>query len=271
MDGASEVEGMPDQKRTLRARLLATAELRDAVLFGATACYVCGYLTWAVYSADRELGVLPPLEGQYFLAGIIPMMLAGGAFGLLRLLRPLKDASRRERAQRIGDRAVQLLALLIGAGVVLRWTGLVSDQQEDLLVSLLTLGSVMIGVLQARGGGTGARWLLGVFRAIVTLLVPLTAIVYATRLFPFLGAEFGGPAPKCIQLDLLVSHTSAATLASLGASPEAGGSVRSTSVWLQFAGGGVLIVSEQNKRPVKGVIRLRESQTGALLPAGGCR
>lgn len=49
------------------------AGIRDGVLVIAGILYILGYLFWAINAFQNNLGLLPAIESQYFVAGIVPM------------------------------------------------------------------------------------------------------------------------------------------------------------------------------------------------------
>jgi hypothetical protein len=251
-----------------QSRLAAFAELRDTILFGFSALYVLGYVTWAIYSADRGLGVLPPLEGQYFLAGVVPLLILGAAYGLLRVLRPASTVSQRERALKWGEWAMRIAMFAIVAAAASRQIG-AADINVFFVVG--TISMYASAILRVRSGEDGTRWMRWLFVITVPCVVVAAGLVYATRIFPLLPAEFGGPQPVCVALDISTASVSVDTAAAVGiATGTASTATRSASVWLHFDGGGLLVVSRKQGRPIPGVIRLQESVVTASTPASGC-
>jgi uncharacterized membrane protein len=81
---------MADKQSDAEEGFLARAKASiDGLVTVATAVYALGYFSWAYYSWDRGLGLPPGLEGQYFIAGIVPalllILLALTVIGLARL------------------------------------------------------------------------------------------------------------------------------------------------------------------------------------------
>jgi hypothetical protein len=181
-----------------QGRLLKLGELRDATLFLSTAAYVLGYGTWAVYSSSRGLGVLPPLEGQYFLAGVIPLALLIAATVAIRGSAPSPDERVRRRlrswVKRLGP-----LVVALGVASFIRW-----DAPEGLLMFALAIAALYATlVLEVRSGETTSRLLNSILRLVVpAFVIFLTESVYALVVFPVLPLELGGPSPACVRLDL---------------------------------------------------------------------
>ncbi len=70
-------------KRGLLPVLGAIGNLRDTLLVGAGTVYILGYLTWSISAYSQDLGLLPALEAQYFMAGIVPAAILGMVLLLL--------------------------------------------------------------------------------------------------------------------------------------------------------------------------------------------
>ena len=70
-------------KRGLLPVLGAIGNLRDTLLVGAGTVYILGYLTWSISAYSEGLGLLPALEAQYFMGGIVPAAILGMVLLLL--------------------------------------------------------------------------------------------------------------------------------------------------------------------------------------------
>ncbi|MDP6872089.1 MAG: hypothetical protein QF521_01065 [Alphaproteobacteria bacterium] len=71
------------RRRGLLWFLKNAGDLRDALLVLAGTIYILGYATWSLSAYFLDLGLLPALEAQYFLAGILPAVILGAALLLL--------------------------------------------------------------------------------------------------------------------------------------------------------------------------------------------
>lgn len=49
--------------------------LRDGFLVIASVLYILGYIIWSVSAFQSDLGLLPAIESQYFIAGIVPTLI----------------------------------------------------------------------------------------------------------------------------------------------------------------------------------------------------
>lgn len=56
-------------------RLKQIGELRDGFLVGVVIVYILGYIVWAFNAWQNNLGLLPAIDFQYFIAGIVPTVL----------------------------------------------------------------------------------------------------------------------------------------------------------------------------------------------------
>jgi hypothetical protein len=267
VSGVAELPPPESAPSGWRAHLTAFGELRDTIVFGFSALYVLGYVTWALYSNDRGLGVLPPLEGQYFLAGVVPLLILVAAYALMRMTRPAETESERSRATRWIKRLYWVGPTTLAVGAVLDWVFGVDLASVLILPAILII--LFVAMLTARRDRSALQW----WRLpLIALLVIVASWLYATQLFPRLPAEFGGPQPTCVTLDLAATSLSRETTAALGVqSGESSSAVHSAPLWLHFNGGGFLVVSRERGRPVPNVLRLQESTVAAFTPANSCK
>ena len=70
-------------KRGLLPFLSTVGDVRDALLVGAGTVYILGYVTWSISAYSQGLGLLPALEAQYFMAGVVPAVILGTVLLLL--------------------------------------------------------------------------------------------------------------------------------------------------------------------------------------------
>lgn len=259
----------PAEPTTLRTRLLAMGELRDATLFVATAIYVLGYSTWAIYSARRGLGVLPPLEGQYFLAGIFPFVLLLVGTWVVRAISPAAAEVDRKRALHNGysvtGLAMSAMSLArLSESVSLR-LGVVGTIVGIFIVFFLNCLAIALFVR------AGVKRLLWPFRLLVTVILLASGYLYSLLMFPLIPRELGGPSPSCVLVDITGNAVAPATAKDLGLAelPSRDVAVRSAPLLLHFDGGGLLVVSPA-AGAARNVIRLRSSDIGAVLASSKC-
>jgi hypothetical protein len=76
---AADKPSLPVSRRRWLARFVVwwneaytnPGKLRDRLLIAAGAIYVLGYVTWSVHAFTHQLGPLPAVQGQYFVAGLV--------------------------------------------------------------------------------------------------------------------------------------------------------------------------------------------------------
>lgn len=66
--------------------LVRVGALRDGLLVLASILYGLGYLVWSVHAWEQDLGLLPALDAQYFVAGVFPALVFLAAFYAYRLI-----------------------------------------------------------------------------------------------------------------------------------------------------------------------------------------
>ena len=249
-------------------RLIAWGKLRDAVLFGATFVYALGYLAWCVYAWRHDLGLLPPLEGQYFIAGFAPGILLVLGQGLFSRLVPASTPHDRDVARR---RAIIACILGFVVGIV----GWIGQETEGLgnstLAVLFWTGFSLVGLtcyFTVRGEEIPSFGLRGFFAVAITALVISTFVLYAAQIFPSVPKPFGGPGPECVALDVDGGELSRELRVYLtGASRS--DVIQSRPLWLYFEGNDYIFLrSERGPRAV--VIRVRATSVRAIVPSSGC-
>lgn len=64
----------------LNELLKPIGDLRDGLLVTATILYITGYLVWSFNAWQNNLGLLPALDAQYFVAGLVPVLILSLAY-----------------------------------------------------------------------------------------------------------------------------------------------------------------------------------------------
>jgi hypothetical protein len=176
--------------------------LRDAALLVGGAVYVFGYVTWAVYAAQYQLGPLPALDTQYFVAGIVPLLSTVGVLGAVWLMnrrwRPVLVRMPPKRRFLVTFPILALGALLT----------LFSTHIGVLIGFLLLVGVIAAGEEDWLGirSATTRRWLETTFFAGIGIMV---AVLYAMFGFAEIPPELGGGAPRCAYLEIDASAVGA--------------------------------------------------------------
>ena len=249
-------------------------ELRDGFLVLITGVYLLGYLCWASYAWQNNIGLLPALDAQYLAAGVVPALVVIVfyflSYMLLRLYRWLSTElpPKLQKASRvIGNMGLAVL-LICALGQML----------PEQVASWLTIGAVaglLIWVASAffrRGDGWFIRGLglyyLWSYLIIGTFWVMAT---YMVQWFPEMPQEFGGPSPRLVQLDLATEHLSKETMQALlpagklAAPKEVS---RSRDVYLFFEGNDFILV-KMTKEPSSNsgpVFKIRKEAIKSISP-----
>jgi hypothetical protein len=177
--------------------------LRDIVLILGGLTYAYRYVTWAVFAHHHNLGVLPALDFQYFVAGLPPITVVAisglAAWWINRSF--AAGLSRLPFKYRVALGIGLWLLIFIGG----RFWG---ERVLDVLVrSPWIFGLLFPGVL-----AIGANAAIVVFThgdRIPAWVFPLIAAVtvvpaYASSAFSTIPQALGGGAPRCARLDVEV-------------------------------------------------------------------
>lgn len=236
------------------ALLQGLAQLRDGFLIGAGVVYLLGYVVWSWNAYQNDLGLLPALEAQYFVAGIPPaLILVALYFALPAVIRfsnalpswfnpkVAKSASLRRRVVDgilggsfvlvIGLAAVlsedQLTWAIVAwllAGMFLLPLSLAADEANQPNATPRTtaprskLGRLWSMVSERRDqiARLIPRWLRTFyFCYIVTALAAGGISLYVRIGYVNLPQEFGGLRPRCAYLDIEHEQVSAETLSEI--------------------------------------------------------
>jgi hypothetical protein len=211
---------------------------RDIALVGFGGVYAFGYLARAVHAWDYNLGVLPGVELQYFVAGFVllmpPALVVGALFGSWRLLQKYAsweeaEPRRRQRLDKVtgvlllggllmfggaslAGRFVPIhpyipntaFAMFLGAMTIIFGLAIVRpDSVKTGHRSEASLGPRLPVIRVLEGIGLFLSWLFVVnFGLIVTLLLLTAMLLGAAKVLPVLPQALGGVAPRCAQLDV---------------------------------------------------------------------
>ena len=258
-------------------RVKNIGEYRDALLVLISVDYLLGYFSWSFYAAENDLGLLPALDTQYLVAGVLPTLILAAGVALAALHVWFWKWTATDPSEKRFRSATILSNLGAGLGV----TGFVAGRfladtaGEDWAVLVAIVGAyvLMLGtILLGPRGWAGLRYYgLGVLW-IVVLAVPLVLVLfYFERLFPYVPASLGGPSPRCVFVDLATDSVSSDTVAALVSTeppvslPNAG--VRRTrELDLLFSGPEFVMVRLEAQRPRGPVYALTKDAIRALAP-----
>jgi hypothetical protein len=172
-------------------------DLRDAGLVIGALIYAFGYVTWAVYAYAWDLGPMPALDSQYFVAGVVPFLctvgLATAAWFINRTARPwLIQQTRARRA------ALTLPPMLIGLALIMSSASATTSTLVGMLLVMITIFASDTTALSPFKNSTspGTACLLG--------CGVMFAALYAMPLggFSQIPQELGGGAPRCAYIEV---------------------------------------------------------------------
>jgi hypothetical protein len=274
----------PAGKTGLGAFVENLAKWRDGTLVLAGLAYVLGYLSWAIYAANRELGLAPVLDAQYFAAGVFPAAIVIASCFVVWWLRCLRQWIKKP-VSRSGKRVNTILEragiFLVLPGFVLffvsKWVAQISKLLMTVSAVLIVVGTIAIIVSSFFSREKEDVWYHRFLMSVAWIYLPLVGVsaflFYTTKIFPGLPQAFGGPRPQCIQLDVDVSKVSASTLHLLA--PEwqeshtyQSGIVRSRSLNLIFQNSEYLFLQVDRPTPPlpNQVFKLKSSAVESLFP-----
>lgn len=276
---ASLVYLIKKNTRDLRAAVSGGAktlgERRDALLLGAGALYLLGYLTWALYGLVNDIGFIPVLDAQYFAAGILPAVLLSILVVAIRLTRVFDLWMRYPPTQ--NQLRLSRFLLVVGlAGFVSFAAAMINPAVRSGVTAYA--GGVGAACLYAhevvaRRRGMRAAQLIVVYFARANVIVALLLwLVYVKRVMPLVPPEWGGAQSRCVLLDVDMAQISLETGSrilekSMGISDKVR---RTTSVNLIFEGNDFFFLTLQGDPPsaANPVYRLRKDVVKAVFPCG---
>lgn len=191
--------------------------LRDGFLVAAATTYALGWFVWAVNAQENNLGLLPALEAQYFVAGVIPLLILVSVYWSIRGAILFRDwYSKKIKQKRRLSQAivwgwlVSLVVLLLLSWLSDRFPGL-----EPAMYALLWVFMVLFFFLPL--SATGWDRIFWLYRRLLTimfiLLLGFTGIVsYLYAVYPNIPQEFGGLRPRTAYLDVAKAELSKETL-----------------------------------------------------------
>ena len=189
-------------------------EFRDPLLVLASVIYGVGYFVWSIHAYSESLGLLPALEPQYLVAGIIPALLVWLAWRGRRSPRRATDWISQRVALAKGWQKQAYLIL----GIVLLVSGyyLLSVGNKFSNVAGMTAETarwqilkenvclVLAFVLMIPGFlFLGATFFAKILMYFVTLVYASAFLVlYLFYIYPNIPQEFGGVRPRCAYVDI---------------------------------------------------------------------
>ena len=253
----------------IKEHLKTTSDLRDGLLIAASILYIVGYLVWSFSAWQNHLGLLPALDPQYFVAGLVPVIIMlvaylGGRY--------VKRFFVYKWPVLVGKEAKGLWLVIRIALLFMFWAILALYIVVSLFISdsfsrtMLSVHAESIDRVLAIAFGISFTFLppmevpffnhlSRVYRWVwvnlsVLLFVVLGLTFYMSRMYPKLPQEFGGVRPRCASLDIVKSQVSNETLQGIASTDAIMSSqpvVRSLKVDVLYSGGNVILVRSKGR------------------------
>ena len=229
-------------------------DVRDAILVLVSLLYFLGYIGWAVFAWGAQLGVAPPFQAQYFVAGLPVLATLGAVVAVAVMLQrlliwrwPVWFSSR--------NRSVKII-LVFSIAFVTIFAAILQYVVPDYTFNLtrrplwldLTFGAVLffglllLVVSLGADGPEGIGYTIALYASVAALAI-IPYIYLTLVLYPRVPQYFGGGKPRCAYLDLYKEHFSPETLGELVPDPGSSSAVvRSKEVGLIFSSGEAVYV-----------------------------
>ena len=201
-------------------RFKTVGEYRDAVLVLISVDYLLGYFSWSYYAAKNHLGLIPALDAQYLVAGVLPTLILAIGIGLVllhvwfsRWTGAQPSPTRYQWGTRLGFVGFGLLLVGMGAGWVFK-------NSADAWAIPLAAGGAYVMMLGAilhgpRGDKFFRYYGLAVLWFVVAAIPVVLFVFYFDEVLPQVPAALGGPAPRCVRIDLSTEQVTYLTLSAL--------------------------------------------------------
>lgn len=249
-------------------------EVRDSLLVLASVLYFLGYLSWAFYAWEHQLGLLPVLDAQYFAAGVFPALIILGFCIFVKLLAALSRWIKEQpsgQQETIGKLMGSAMTILMIAGFIV-----IKFANEKWGLPLFYIGAFFGygGALILRN--KGSKFLQAVGQFLVWFILILGSVwlilAYLERWFPNLPQEWGGPKPRCLRLDIDSAKISQETLEKIlpgEALKDAKGVCRSKSLQMIFDGSEFVLLND-NFDPVNSTHRFYKIKKDSIAAVLAC-
>jgi hypothetical protein len=200
-------------------RFKALGGYRDAFLVGGALVYGLGYLVWAYTAWQYGLGILPGIEFQYLVAGVVPLLIIIYGFIAYRFIHyvfAIVDARPSSRKLNILLAAACLLTILLCARAMpVMPHSSISEMILWLLLSVVVL--TLSGILLALYVKFTTRWIAvlkrfdpkGIFEygilelnnLAILLMFSYVFLKFYLLIYPALPQDLGGRRPRCAVME----------------------------------------------------------------------
>jgi hypothetical protein len=265
-------------------RLEPIGKLRDPVLVMAGIFYLFGYIVWAINAHNNNLGLVPALEFQYVVAGIVPVLIVLAIAFIVVGYKWL-----RKKLDVLFHPAVTGTKRLVRGALFILWFislvllyGSYSDRFYDyakFTAIIFTLLSLLLPPIKRKSkplrrsladaliGMVYLFSVLGKFYgyAFVVLFPLLAFLFFVNNVYTRIPLEFGGARPRYACLDVVKIQLSSETIARLIPQDRAttvDTVARSSKVEVLFSSSEIVVVRSQGK--------VYEITKGAIQAVSAC-
>jgi hypothetical protein len=270
-----------EQRKSTFSWIQRLGALRDGFLVLAASSYVMGYLVWSVNAWQNNLGLLPALESQYFVAGIIPLSFVGLAVLLFRAERRFRRWYSTwlgpEEIERLKWKARLRQGIALSFAVVPFILALLAFLQRWIPVlesSPIYLGWFLALLLFFLPDSElkGIEWFFKLWQRLLVyyVIIALTVLGIAFHLelvYPNIPQEFGGVRPRCAYLDISQKQVAEETLEQIlpGYALDSDQQiVQSKKVDVYFSGRDFILVKPHDQGPTQRTLEIKQSVVLAI-------
>ncbi len=209
---------MPDVQAEDRRSALGwvkhIGDLRDGLLVGATFLYGLGYFVWSLNAWMNNLGILPLIESQYLVTGVVPALILWLGYLGVRPLRRLMDylpswIGPGVKGWKLVGRLLTVAcfwgSFAVFFGIFTPWF---QDRFPEWTRSGLLVSSAILVVTTVLYSGSERKTDLiqNLYANVYTYFIPfglaVVAIFAYVAVHRTLPHEFGGARPRCAYLDV---------------------------------------------------------------------
>lgn len=232
---------------------------KDALLVLVPVLYGLGYLIWSINALRNNLGWLPALDLQYFLAGIVPAAVLWATITFLKHNRQIQEfffkflvpAMKKPSFKWFARMVIYVVGTFFFISVWIFFRRLAPFERYSYLVLMNVVGYfyLIFGMAVERAKPKKTRFTDFVF-AVETNLCGITAaacfiLLYVSFIYPNLPQELGGLKPRRAYIDMAKEQISQQMLNELCSDTAVLGNtrvVRSKELNIFFAGSSFLLV-----------------------------
>jgi hypothetical protein len=248
---------LADDRRSALGWVKHIGDLRDGLLVCATLLYGLGYFVWSLNAWQNNLGLLPLIESQYLVAGVVPALILWLAYLGLRLLTRLKDhlpswIGPGVKGWKLAGRLLTVAcfwgSLAVFLGIFTPWF---QDRFPEWTRSGLLVSCAILVVTTVLYSGSERRTdrVQNLYANLYTYFIPyglaVVAIFAYVAVHRTLPHEFGGARPRCAYLDVTRAKMSDESLRDVVPADAVDGPrqvVRSNRLFVYFSGRDFMLV-----------------------------